>query len=65
MGAPEGGLRECAHKRYPQTCEFDPTHVLKAMFPLITRQHAGWPLHSHTQLVMPGAFFCLPSSKPE
>ena len=36
MGAPEGGLRECAHKRYPQTCEFDPTHVLKAMFPLIT-----------------------------
>ncbi len=45
MGAPEGGLRECAHKRYPQTCEFDPTHVLKAMFPLITRQHAGWPLH--------------------
>ena len=57
MGAPEGGLRECAHKRYPQTCEFDPTHVLKAMFPLITRQHAGWPLHSHTQLVVPGASF--------
>ena len=57
MGAPEGGLRECAHKRYPQTCEFDPTHVLKAMFPLITRQHAGWPLHSHTQLVVPSASF--------
>ena len=31
--------------------------MLKAMFPLITRQRAGWPLHSHTQLVMPGASF--------
>ena len=41
----------------PQTCEFDPTRVLKAMFPLITRHHVGWPLHSHTQLVVPGASF--------
>ena len=57
MGAPEGGLRECARGWGQTRTSGGSACVLKAMSPLITRQRAGWPLHSHTQLVVPGASF--------
>ena len=57
MGAPEGGLKECARGWGQTRTSWGSACVLKAMFPLISGSPPGRRLTATHNIVVPGASF--------